>query len=63
MKFFKKYVEMKEKSDEIKFMQWLITFSVTMGVIMAASEVHPIFAIVGIIAFIGNQFALLDWIK
>lgn len=63
MKFFKKYVEMKEKSDEIKFMQWLITFSVTMAVIMATIEIHPIFAVIGVIAFIGNQFALLDWIK
>lgn len=63
MKFFKKYVEMKEKSDEIKFMQWLITFSVTMAVIMATIEIHPIFAVVGVISFIGNQFALLDWIK
>lgn len=63
MKFFKKYIEMKESNDAIKFFNWLIPYSITMGILVATIHVHPLFGTIGVLAYISSLFALLDWMK
>lgn len=63
MKFFKKYVEMKESNDLIKFFNWLIPYSILMGILSGCAHSFPVIGIVGVLAFIATQFALLDWMK
>lgn len=63
MKAFKKIVEGIKDKETIKFLSWLLCYSIVMSGIVTLVHISPLWGLIVGIAFLGSVWTLFNWMK